>query len=110
MVAQREKACIDEVMIHRSSETLARSSTCPPRRMTLDLTETLLSTLSIVNPLFPSFVISPEHGPNSPNVRFYKRNGFVCMLDEKNRQAKDCPQNIHGTPIHEAFLEYKLGE
>ena len=52
------------------------------------------------------FCSTPEHGPDSANVRFYKRNGFDYMLNEDG--SKKIDPNIHNTPIHEAFLEYSL--
>jgi len=47
---------------------------------------------------------TPEHGANV--IRFYKKNGFVDMLDGDGNPKRDL--NIHGTPIHEAFLELVL--
>lgn len=46
---------------------------------------------------------TPEHGTDTV-VRFYKKNDFVDMLDGNGNPKKAL--NIHGTPIHEVFLEY----
>ena len=48
---------------------------------------------------------TPEHGTDTV-VRFYKKNKFVDILDGDGNPKKAL--NIHGTPIHEVFLEYIL--
>ena len=48
---------------------------------------------------------TPEHGTDTV-IRFYKKNEFVDILDGDGNPKKAL--NIHGTPIHEVFLEYIL--
>ena len=49
---------------------------------------------------------TPEHGTDTV-IRFYKKkNGFVDMLGEDDKPKKAL--NIHGTPIHEVFLELSI--